>query len=322
MLPGAGNSAATEPPKERQDEVILQLENELIELRNSCALKDQKISELSRTDTPASRLKRDIRQMASELHATRKQLSDSRTEVEELSERLSRLSEVADVTGADSPTASANGVSAAVRAGGSSASAAAGQRSKDEMRISDLTAENNALRENVLHLKAQASQALRPNGVATVGSVEGADGLQHARTQSGVATQRASEPPQLPHSTISGGAMPQGGYASGASAALRAPYLAGPGKENAAAAGQAAQSPTSAAGNQQDEVLRPIVYSSHNLENVATIGPTVLQGVGTADGVSSVAKVLLQRIHSSVCSVHRRQGGGMAGQAAHGQMVG
>merc|ERR1711920_154419 len=53
---------------------------------------------------------------------------------------------------------------------------------------------------------------------------------------------------------------------------------------------------------QHEEPLRQIVYSTVHTENTATIGPTTLQGVGTVDGVASVAKVLLQMIQSSVCA--------------------
>merc|ERR1711920_867937 len=73
---------------------------------------------------------------------------------------------------------------------------------------------------------------------------------------------------------------------------------------------------------QHEEPLRQIVYSTVHTENTATIGPTTLQGVGTVDGVASVAKILLQRIHSSVCAAHRRQLGTALplGQPhAHGQ---
>merc|ERR1740121_2275750 len=67
--------------------------------------------------------------------------------------------------------------------------------------------------------------------------------------------------------------------------------------------------PAAAAPVQQEESVRQIVHSNHHAENTATIGPTTLQGVGTVDGVASVAKILLQRIHSSVCAAHRRPQG-------------
>lgn len=66
--------------------------------------------------------------------------------------------------------------------------------------------------------------------------------------------------------------------------------------------------PQAAAAVAQEE---PAVYSTLNHDSAATLGPTMLQGVGTVDGVASVAKVLLQRVQSSVCSAHRRQQGGM-----------
>merc|ERR1719387_2208299 len=73
-----------------QEEIIVELERELQEIRNACALKDQRIAELERTDAPAARLKRDIRLLASELHATRKELSDSMRDLQDLQQQLNR----------------------------------------------------------------------------------------------------------------------------------------------------------------------------------------------------------------------------------------
>ncbi|CAK0853357.1 unnamed protein product [Prorocentrum cordatum] len=57
-------------------EVILQMEQEIAELRSACARKDQRIAELARADTPAGRLRRDVRQLAGELHRARRRLGE------------------------------------------------------------------------------------------------------------------------------------------------------------------------------------------------------------------------------------------------------
>eukprot|EP00929_Paragymnodinium_shiwhaense_P056586 TRINITY_DN28323_c0_g2_i1.p1 TRINITY_DN28323_c0_g2~~TRINITY_DN28323_c0_g2_i1.p1 ORF type:complete len:378 (-),score=59.70 TRINITY_DN28323_c0_g2_i1:78-1211(-) len=310
-----GERGGGEPPKERQDEVILELQNELMELRNVCAWKDQKIAELSRTDTPAARLKRDIRQLAAELHSTRKQLSESLAENQELQERLQRGEVAASSSSAAVPGASGASVDATAGDSPSNLLAAGGAGKAHLQRIAELTEENKALRETVVQLKAQGA---RSNGV---GGSEVVDygGLQHGRQTSGAATQRASdgqisgglvgvsvapgrasEPPPPPATTYAGAVAP------------RAPYLAGP-----TAGGQAAQAgvpiPLTPLDDNQRGAELPIggtvpqiVYSSANPGAALTMGPVSLQGVGTVDGVSSVAKVLLQRIQSSVLSVHRR----------------
>jgi len=270
-----GNSG--EVPKERlagtpQDEVILQLENELVELRNACAWKDQRIAELSRTDTSAVRLKRDIRLLATELHQTRKQLSESLGELQELQAQLGRgeagaaaVSVSRDVL--DSPSSS--GV------GRSNANGDRGVQLRE--RVAELQEENRQLREAVAQLKNLET-------------------MHHSRQPSGASTQRSSEP-QQPHPGT-------GNYRSSDPGMPRAPYLSGPapGQQGSGGSGLAPQVATPP----QEELLRQIVYSTVHTENTATIGPTTLQGVGTVDGVASVAKVLLQRIHSSVCAQHRR----------------
>jgi len=267
-----------------QDEVILQLENELAELRNACAWKDQRIAELSRTDTSSARLKRDIRQLASELHSTRQQLSEA------LGEAQAR-SEVRDGAGVP-PRSVVDGPSTA------GASGAADKNAAELVgKVSELQEENRQLREALAQLKM----------------------ADHSRLLSGASTQRASEPPQT---------QPAGQLAAAAG---------GAGYGAARQYGHATAVPVQAVathvgmmagmhgGPASDEPLRPIVYSTFHEENTATIGPTALQGVGTVDGVSSIAKILLQRIHSSVCAAHRRQPGvqAVAMQAGqyHGQQL-
>lgn len=314
LTSGGGGSDA---PKERQDEVILMLENELIELRNACAWKDQRIAELSRTDTPAARLKRDIRQLATELHVTRKHLSESIGEVQELSDRLQRC-ETREVAGAESPSSAATAAGVAGTAnqqvGGSSAASRdrtgsnADRGAQLRERISELTDENRQLRDTVMQLKEQA--ASRQNSMSAT-QAEDFDNVHHGgRQPSGASTQRVSEPPQPHPATVS--AVLQSGYPPTNS--LRVPYHSSAqvsSQQQTGVSAQTAPSSTtvSTTAPQPEEPIRQIVYSSANSENAATIGPTMLQGVGTVDGVASVAKVLLQRIHCSVCSAHRRNPG-------------
>lgn len=325
-----GGSAGEQPPKDTS-EVILQLENELLELRNACSWKDQRIAELERADVPAGRLKRDIRHLAAELHHTRKELSESVREVQELRAQLDRSeggSGGAHREIVDSP-------SAPVARGGATPQAGADRGTAHQrQRIAELEEENRQLRESVLQLKATA---------ATSNAVHNStDGLHHTRQPSGASTQRVSDvlPTHTPasgagtHATSGSGGG--GSYPGGGGGHRQPPYMGG-GQPQASAhpaapagGGNSAMQSASAAlhggaagahhgggGGSlgtatptqvplQDEPLRQIVYSPFSHDHTATIGPTTLQGVGTVDGVASVAKVLLQRIHSSVCSMHRR----------------
>mmetsp|Transcript_92745 Transcript_92745/g.160518 ORF Transcript_92745/g.160518 Transcript_92745/m.160518 type:complete len:381 (-) Transcript_92745:159-1301(-) len=185
-------------------------------------------------------------------------------------------------------------------------------------RISELTEENRQLRETVVQLKAAPPPREQTSGLT--------DGLHHARQPSGASTQRASEPTpasgaqQTSGSGASGAPSGQSGTQSGGGSGIRQQYsqqasglqavsasTAAEGTRAATANSVSSASGTSAqASTAQEEPLRQIVYSSANSELTATIGPTTLQGVGTVDGVAMVAKVLLQRIHSSVCAAHRR----------------
>lgn len=329
--PEPGGSAGTplgnggEPTKDRlgatpQDEVILQLENELHELRNACAWKDQRIAELSRTDVPAARLKRDIRLLASELHQTRKQWSESLSELQELQAQFGRSE--AGGTGrdgntvllgrdvVDSPSAGANSdpivSGSGVGRGGSSSNDRGSERTLRES-IAQLQEENRQLKETVARLQVTPARD------------QNFESVQHTRQPSGASTQRSSEPPQPHAAAASLGGLPgqpclaAGGYrAPDPSAAARAPYLGGqgPGQPGAGGSGPAPSAQTAVA--PQEEQVFQIVYSTVHTENTATIGPTTLQGVGTVDGVAAVARVLLQRVHSSVCAAHRRPMGAAA----------
>jgi len=274
-------------PSSSQDEVILQLENEINELRNACAWKDQRIAELSRTDVPNARLKRDVRLLAAELHQTRKELSDTVRELQELQGQLARGegsaigSDVAKLPLSRDVLESSSGTQMGATQGARESWASAERNAADARlyeRISELQDENHQLRERLAAAQdgAQRDVGAAMNDVFFQGRQASASSSQRpsehtARTGSFSTTAfRETYPPQAP-------STPVGGQAS-------APCLPEP----------------------EEEPLRPVVYSSANSKNAATIGPTVLQGIGTVDGVSSVAKVLLSRIHSSVCAAHRR----------------
>lgn len=303
-----GSSAApltngSEGAKERlastpQDEVILQLEHELAELRNACAVKDQRIAELSRTDVPVGRLKRDIRMLTSELHSARKQLSDfqelqaqqGRSEAGSTGRDSSAVPLARDVV--DSPSAALAGDPLASGAGGARGGAGGADRGSDRSlreSIAQLQDENRQLKETVARLQMAPAH----------------DALHHTRqpSASGASTQRSSETPQPLPVVGAGQGLVAGGYRSSdpGPAPPRGGYMGqGPGQPLAGGSGQApgAQAPVV----QQEEPAIQVVYSTHHTENTATIGPTTLQGIGTVDGVSNIAKVLLSRIHSSVCS--------------------
>lgn len=303
-----GSGASADPSKGTpQDEVILQLEHELNELRNMLAWKDQRIADLSRTDIPAARLKRDIRNLASELHRTRKDLSESVREAQELRSQLERGEGGRD--GAqrdivDSPSAATSGnATVGANTGSTGRASAPGDRDRGQLRsrVVELEEENRQLRETVVQLKGHASNDHLHQG--------------HARQPSGASTQRAAEPPssavQPPNSTAptggSGTASNPGASFAGSQAArqsyINAPSPTVTGSSPVVSAPSVAPTTPMSA---QEEPVRQTVYSSQNMEFTSTIGPTTLQGVGTVDGVAMVAKVLLSRIHSSVCSAQRR----------------
>lgn len=320
--PGGFAAAANERPASGttpQDEVILQLENELAELRNACQWKDQRIAELSRTDAPTARLKRDVRLLASELHITRKQLSDSVGELQELQQQLARGGGGGEAGGTSAGTASrpgeAGGASAgAIAAGGrdvldspaAAGVAGAGKGGDRQLRerIAEVQEENRQLRDTVLQLKTQ----LASRNADT--SAEGLDGAHHARQPSGASTQRANEPPQQPGGNVSRvEGHPGPGFVVAAPryiAPLPGAVPVGVQTGSMGAAAGAAMAVTAVTPTPCDEPVRQVVYSSAHTENTTTIGTTHMQGVGTVEGVTNVARVLLQRMQSSVFSAQRR----------------
>merc|ERR1712232_410223 len=130
------------------------------------------------------------------------------------------------------------------------------------------------------------------------------DGGCSASTQQpwSASSQRVQEqPPQS--RPLDPGLAPAGG------SAMRPQYPAG--------ASGAAVAPAGLSPQPQDESFMQVVYSTLAHENVVTLGPTMLQGVGTVDGVASVAKVLLQRIPCSVCYMHGHPADAHMGGGGH-----
>merc|ERR1719221_65824 len=158
-------------------------------------------------------------------------------------------------------------------------------------RVAELQEENRQLRDQL---------KMNPNRDQNVDIMQ-----QHARPASGASTQRFPEPLQLhPATSVAVGASVH--RVSDQGAPPRMQCMSVPSNSQP---GTATTSNTQVVGTvvaaQHEEPLRQIVYSTVHTENTATIGPTPLQGVGTVDGVASVARILLQRIHSSVCAAHR-----------------
>lgn len=350
---------SNEPDKDRletaasQSEVIRQLENELMELRNACAWKDQRIAELSRTDVPVARLKRDVRLLAAELHHTRKELSESVRELQEYQGQLSHGDGDGNAPSRDvlEGLATGGGAPATPTAGSS-----AGRGSKDRGsgqdrsaqlsdRIAELAEENRQLKDQCKALQVQqiAAQAQAPASVdAAPVREQSFDSLLHNRQPSGSTTQRVPAqdrdlgrdlskesrvaPTREEQQPMGSMAPPGSAGPSPTNNQMRPPFR---GKSHVP---QPSSATSMAPVPAHEEPLRQIVYSSARTENIATIGPTVLQGIGTLDGVASVAKVLLSRVQSSICcAAHRRPAMGMAvgmqgqpGQQGQlmGQMVG
>mmetsp|Transcript_129897 Transcript_129897/g.289854 ORF Transcript_129897/g.289854 Transcript_129897/m.289854 type:complete len:287 (+) Transcript_129897:80-940(+) len=237
-----------------QDEAIVALESELAELRSLCARKDQRIAELSRTDTSAARLKHDARTLAAELRKSRRQLGESAAEVQELRTLL----------------LAARGEGAAPPEGQDEARAA-------ELRahLAEMQEENRMLRDALAARPPSPPQL----GAASLG-----------------ASRAAAVPPPPPLAFPSEVSLPP---AAGGS----------PG------GGQIMGMPT-----MEEASTTAVVYSTIHTEKHATIGPTTLQGVGTVDGVSSVAIVLLQRNRASVYT-SQNTGRSMVAPAGQLQMM-
>lgn len=235
-LPIAGD-ASKELPISSQDEVILQLENELVELKNACAAKDQRIAELSRNDGQMGRLKRDVRALASELHEAQKQLGET-------------MSELQDLRGGRSEVM---------------ASPYAGASDNERMlqdSVTQLQDENWQLKETLARLQMGESEMWQ---------------------QSHISMQRPAD-----------------------QVMMQAPVVGAQRSMNPGPArGYQGQPPVGAPVVAEEQVFQ-VVYSTTRTEKTVTLGPTTLQGVGTVDGVNSVAKLLLSRLQSSICSAQRR----------------
>jgi len=70
-----------------------------------------------------------------------------------------------------------------------------------------------------------------------------------------------------------------------------------------------------------DDGSRPVVYSSQDTTIATTLGQIPLQGLGMVDGAAGVAKILLQRLGSSVYQQQRRQNMPQLQAAGHPQMA-
>lgn len=269
------------------EEAILELQTELEQLRNVCALKDQRIAELQRTDIPTARLKRDIRQLTTELHQTRKDLSDSARENQDLRAQLERYE--AGGAGGQRDLIDTQSSALGRGAGGDRGSELRGRR------IVELEEENRSLRESVRELsKANVQYPMsNPSGAST-------QRVQEAQLPSSISAAGNAATTAGDSSAVLGGRPSSGGWSQYGQSQ---PGMQVPGTATLA---PAVPSTAPALPRGQEESMQQIVYSSHTPETHSTIGPTVLQGVGQVEGVHMVAKVLLQKMQSSVVNQQLR----------------
>lgn len=275
------------------------MEQELKQLRSECAYKDQQIADLKRAEVSTARIKKDMRQLVGSLHEARKELWRRRLEQQD-SASASRDSAEGESPGRPRP-------GQAEDAGQAALVVSLQQELRDARQLSDDRAaliarfedENGRLKQSVdgLQSQVQSQQLQQPHQQPQ------AQQPQQTRQPSGVSAQKPTTA-DSPHTftTVAGISAGTTVGTSAAAAAPRAvPYLGG----------------LSTPGGQvvtilpdQHEQLQPFVYSNLQ-DHGATVGVISLQGIGTVDGVASAAKVLLQRIQSSVCNHQRRAGGVM-----------
>lgn len=266
---GAASDSAASNGRDRfgnPDEVILQLEAELRELRNALALKDQRIAELSRHDAKEGRLKRDIRLLAGELRNTKRQLAErSRRWQEERTQLHDALAQLRAIAPGD--VTPGNSASIGVLPSGTGAAASGNdgghllQRSRP----------------------AETPQSHTPTGAGGLSDVRGS---------------RAA--PTYLNGTATPGGTVEGRPRTPTAATQASPQVS----VGVTAAGATVAVATTPA---VDEV-RPCVYSTFHTEHAATVGRQELTGIGTVEGVASVAKVLLQRVNGSVYDRQAMQG--------------
>lgn len=292
---------ASEPKDSRamapsaQEESIMQLEQELLEVRNAMALKDMMVSELMKDDASAPRLKREIRALAEELHHTRKELSQSMMDLQELQTQLNH--ENKDGSGAG-PRDVVESATPAV----------------DAERMSGLQAENRELREKVSAVQAQLQQRSQ-NESALIAfpstSPQNANHQWTAPREAGYDTGVFRPNPSLQRMGDYAGTGPGVSVATGQNLGGAETGMNGLAQHNRyASIGSGGSNSMQGTGVLQlpvDDSCQPIVYSSLHHGTDSTLGHTHLQGIGVVDGAAAVAKILLGRMTSSVMTTPQQR---------------
>jgi hypothetical protein len=281
-------SSGQEPSRE-----VAAAEQELQDLRNSCALKDQKILEMQKSDASASRLKREIRELAEVLHQKRKELSYAHAERARLqqavngNQRTPMHQEPRDL----------------VESSGTALTNDSDGRTQD--RINSLQDENEQLRQRIALVHAQSERRNDPGNLGLPVSSP-----QHcAASREGSYDSRSFRRPEGNMSGYGNATSPAA--ANGTMGGSRYPTIPG------ALGGNLAM----IAGNNAipvDDPQRPLVNSSMDHNTASSLGQVPLQGVGMVEGASGVARVLLQRLGSSV---YHQQGRRQQQNPGHPQMA-
>lgn len=181
------------------------------------------------------------------------------------------------------------------------------ERISAQDRIVEVEDENRLLREEVAELKARAAVQ-----VVQAAPVDEMLDVPRFIQPSSASTQRSSD--QTPSHMAQSISLPQpttftnGSVMSGSSLGMPQRTTSNSQSQYPASHGWGLVPGTAAVTGitaLEEPPTRQCVYSSSCTENTSTLGPIMMQNIGTVDGVASVAKVLLQRNKSSVLAANR-----------------
>jgi len=279
-------------------ESVLALQQELQELRNSCAIKDQKIGELQKSDASVSRLKREIREFAEVLHEKRKELSHAHA-------HHARLQAMAGDPRAPLHQEPKDIVDTAGQPIADDGDARAQER------IAQLQEENRQLRER---LTSVHSQRERRNEQGNLGIPVSSPQHRAASRDGSFDSRNFSRPPDNMNNGGGYGNATNPPALNSAMGGMRYPNIPG-------AFGNMGASLATGNATRVDDGIQPEVYSSMEPNRASTLGQIPLQGVGMVNGASGVAKILLQRLGSSVYHQQGRRAGPHDQNVGHPQMA-
>mmetsp|Transcript_3522 Transcript_3522/g.7929 ORF Transcript_3522/g.7929 Transcript_3522/m.7929 type:complete len:456 (+) Transcript_3522:120-1487(+) len=331
------------------EEAIAKLESvhvELEDLRSRCAYKDQRIGELQKRDALASRLRRDLRSLASELHGNRSQLVERERKLMDLKQKFERAA-----AAANQPKRIQDNQGAAV-----SAALATAQRE-----LQQAQEKNRQLAEALAQAQAEKyklqSQIQAGSHVTAPGTTIGA---QHFTSSTGpgkamglaqsrfINSNDNEQPQQMTQPTViqPNNTMP---YVADGLASRGGPpqyqqqqqqqqtYTFSQPQQHLGAAPpgyvqhqqqypQIVQGTISANGTpptttasvaapqghlgqrlHKTEEIRPVVYSTSKKQHEHHVGRVHLQGYGVVDGATQIAKVLMTNLPLSVYSREQQQ---------------